>query len=228
MSDITQILRTATDFALMGGEFLGVLIMGIGIGIAGVIRRRKKTEKQAKEDEKKQVIQDSHQVMVHTRVHEHLTELRVTVRASRCLVFQFHNGGKFADGSSIKRVSVTHESCGSGVKSMMIESQDVMLNRYMDLIRILNTSPDRIIAVDTLPESAFRSSFEINNVLYFTVSPLKCMDGITPLGFVCCHWCSREGLDEIEKDGISEHSVEQVIESNSRTINAHLTAQQER
>jgi hypothetical protein len=54
------------------------------------------------------------------------------------------------------------------------------------------------------------------------------MDGITPLGFVCCHWCSREGLDEIEKDGISEHSVEQVIESNSRTINAHLTAQQER
>jgi hypothetical protein len=166
-------------------------------------------------------------VMRHTRVHEHLTELRVTVRASRCLVFQFHNGGKFADGSSIKRISVTHESCANGVKSMMIESQDVLLNRYIDVVRILDQSPDRIIRVETLPESAFRSSFEINNVLFFTVSPLRCMDGVTPLGFVCCQWCSTDGLDQIEKDGISEHSVEQVIESSSKTINAHLTNQRE-
>ena len=224
MNSITEFLKSATDLALVWGEFLGVLIMGVGIGVVGVIRNRKQTEKKIEEAAK---AEESHAVMRHTRVHEHLTELRVTVRASRCLVFQFHNGGKFADGSSIKRISVTHESCANGVKSMMIESQDVLLNRYIDVVRILDQSPDRIIRVETLPESAFRSSFEINNVLFFTVSPLRCMDGVTPLGFVCCQWCSADGLDQIEKDGISEHSVEQVIESSSKTVNAHLTNQRE-
>ena len=222
MTDITQFLKSATDTALVWGEFLGVLIMGVGIGVAGVLRRRKQSEKQQKEAIQKEAIEESRRVVRHSRVHEHLTELRVTVRASRCLVFQFHNGGKFADGSSIKRVSVTHESCANGVKSMMIESQDVLLNRYMEVVKLLEHCSDRIIAVDTLPESSFRSSFEINTVQFFTVSPLKCMDGVTPLGFLCCQWCSADALNGIEEEGISKHSLEQVIESNSKTINAHL------
>ena len=57
---------------------------------------------------------------------------------------------------------------------------------------------------------------------FFTVSPLKCMDGVTPLGFLCCQWCSADALNGIEEEGISKHSLEQVIESNSKTINAHL------
>ena len=73
-----------------------------------------------------------------------------------------------------------------------------------------------------MPSSAFRSGLEINSVDYFTVIPLKCSDGISPLGFVCCHWCTTDGLDEIEQEGITQNTLEQVITEAVENINAHL------
>ena len=115
------------EIVYSAGELLGVFGMGILIGLWTMIKKKKisiisllKKEKSA--------------ARAHTQVHETLTELRILVSASRTLVFQFHNGGKFADGSSIKRFSVTHESCGMGVQSMLLESQDVLVTRYKELI----------------------------------------------------------------------------------------------
>jgi hypothetical protein len=159
----------------------------------------------------------------HSQVHETLTELRLLVRASRTMVFQFHNGGLFADGSSIKRFSVTHESCGSGVQSMLLESQDVLLTRYREMVDILDHKHDEIIAVSDLPPCSFRYGLEINNVLFFSVSPLKCEDGLTPMGFVCCHWCDIADLDTVRAEGITENSLSEVICTTSQTINKHLT-----
>lgn len=159
----------------------------------------------------------------HSRVHETLTELRLLVRASRAMVFQFHNGGKFADGSSIKRFSVTHESCSSGIQGMLLESQDVLLTRYKEMIDILDSKQNKIIKVSDLPECSFRYGLEINNVLFFSLSPLKFEDGLTPMGFVCCHWCNIEDLDCLQADGVSDTSISEVISGSSKIINSHLT-----
>lgn len=208
-------LTSAKDFLITFGELIGTLIIGVVIGVAGAIRRRKWS---LRFDKKK----DRLFVEQHTVVHEMLTELRVTVRASRCLIFQFHNGGSFADGTSIKRFSVTHESCENGVPSVLLDSQDVLLTRYMELVGVMDNRPSKIIKTSELSPSAFRSALEINNVEYFSVSPLRCLDGITPLGFVCCHWCTSDSLDEIEKEGISQSSLEQLISESVYTINTHL------
>ena len=161
--------------------------------------------------------------MVHSNVHETLTELRLLVRASRALVFQFHNGGKFADGSSIRRFSVTHESCGTGVQSMLLESQDVLLTRYKEMVDILDARQNEIIRVCDLPQCSFRYGLEINNVMLFSVSPLKCEDGLTPMGFVCCHWCDDSELKNLQAEEISENSLKEVISVSTKTINSHLT-----
>jgi len=215
LSASSDFLINAKDFVITFGELLGTLMIGVVIGVVGAIRKRKMsfrfTAKQSK------VFAEQH-----SRIHEMLTELRLVSRASRCLIFQFHNGGAFADGTSIKRFSVTHESSDSTVSSVLLESQDVLLTRYMDLVRILDDSPNDILAVSSLTPSAFRSCLEINNVQYFSMSPLKCVDGLTPLGFLCCHWCSADQLDQVEAEGVSESTLEQVIANSVSQINSHL------
>jgi hypothetical protein len=206
---------TFKDLFLMSGEAVGIFVIGLVVGIVGVIRNQKFKPKWSPSKERRFVEQ-------HSRIHELLTEMRVTVRACRCLVFQLHNGGSFADGTSIKRFSVTHESCDMAIPSILLDSQDVLLTRYMDMVAIMDTQPSQIIKTDSLSPSAFRSGLEINNVEYFTVTPLKCLDGITPLGFVCCHWCSAEPLDAIEKEGISQDKLEQLISETAHEINTHL------
>lgn len=106
---------------------------------------------------------------------------------------------------------------------MILESQDVLLTRYVDIIRVMDESASKIISVSSLPPSAFRSGLEINSVDYFSITPLRCLDGLTPLGFVCCHWCSAEQLDDIEAEGISQANLERVISDSVYNINTHIS-----
>ena len=106
---------------------------------------------------------------------------------------------------------------------MILESQDVLLTRYVDVVRIMDESSSKIISVSSLPPSAFRSGLEINSVEYFSITPLRCMDGLTPLGFLCCHWCTVDQLDEIEAEGIQQSTLEQVIADSVHNINTHLS-----
>jgi uncharacterized protein YodC (DUF2158 family) len=156
-------------------------------------------------------------------VQEFLDDFREKWTFDRVGIFQFHNGGIFADGSSMRRFSVTHESVSTGIQSMLLESQDVLVTRYMELVHLLEVSPYKIISVESLLDCSLRSALEINNVEYFTVSSLKYSDSLTPMGFVCCHWCDGNGLDSIKQEGISEDSLEQVIEATTKNINIHLT-----
>ena len=209
-------ISAVRDIWVTIGESMGVFAVGLVLGVVGVIRRKKISLKWSSSKEQKFMQR-------HSQIHELLTELRVTVRASRCLIFQFHNGGNFADGTSIKRFSVTHESCVSGTISMILESQDVLLTRYVDVIRVMDESESKILSVSTLPPSSFRSGLEINNVEFFSITPLRCADGLTPLGFLCCHWCGADQLDEIEAEGIKQKTLEELIDSSVREINIHLS-----
>lgn len=216
MSGIAEYFNIAKDSLQYIGEAVGVFAVGLGLGIVGVLRKKNISLKSMRAKEQKFVQR-------HSQIHELLTELRITVRASRCLVFQFHNGGSFADGTSIKRFSVTHESCIGGITSMILESQDVLLTRYVDIIHYMDESASKIISVSSLPPSAFRSGLEINSVEYFSIIPLRCMDGLTPLGFVCCHWCSADQLDAIETEGVSQTNLERVISDSVHDINTYLS-----
>lgn len=209
------------DALLVGGEWFGIFSVGLVIGVLGVIRRNRSKFEWT-------VLKERRFVEKHGQIHELLTELRVTVRASRSMIFQFHNGGSFTDGSSIKRFSMTHESCDPSTMSMILDSQDVVLTRYTDLVTIMEQTPSKIIQTNTLPTCALRSCLEINNAEYFAVVRLKCSDNITPLGFLCCHWNSSDQLDAIEKEGIKQNALEDLIQDSAREINTHLVYKQDK
>lgn len=215
-TEIPNVTFSLRDVLLSLGELAGVFAVGIGLGVIGVIKKKNIFSKFGKEK------QENKNREAHSRVHESLTELRVLVHASRSLIFQFHNGGKFADGTSIKRFSITHESCANTIPSMMLESQDVLLTRYIEMVDILDKKSDQIIPVSTLPHCSLRSTLEINNVVYFCVSPLKCEDSLTPMGFVCCHWCDVDDLDKLHEEEITDSNLQEVIENSTRNINNHL------
>lgn len=215
-TELPNVAFSLRDVLLSLGELVGVFAVGIGLGVVGVIKKKNLFPKIGK------IKRENKNREAHSRVHESLTELRVLVRASRSLIFQFHNGGKFADGTSIKRFSVTHESCANGVPSMMLESQDVLLTRYMEMIDILDKKNNEMICVNSLPHCSLRSTLEINNVVYFCVSELKCEDSLTPMGFVCCHWCDIDDLDRLHDEEITDTNLQEVIESSTRSINNHL------
>lgn len=216
MIAITELISGLKDFILLAGEIAGIFAIGLIVGLVGAIRKQKIRNKWSPVRERKFVEK-------HSTIHELLTELRVTVRASRSLVFQFHNGGNFVDGGSIKRFSLTHESCDAGVTSVILDSQDVLLTRYTDMIGIIDTKPSKIISVATMPICPFRSALEINNVAFFAICPLRCDDGITPLGFLCCHWCSEHILEELQEENITSEEVQRVISDAAQDINTHLT-----
>lgn len=212
---MSESLLSLKDIIRFGGEIAGIFVMGAVVGMWGAFRRQRNALKWSSARERRFVEK-------HTRIHELLTELRITVRASRAVVFQFHNGGSFVDGGSIKRFSVTHESCEVGTTSVVLDSQDVLLTRYTNMITIMDESPSKIIRVSDMPLSPFRSALEINNVVFFSISPLRCVDGITPLGFLCCHWCTDDTLEEVKAEGITHWSVEQVIGQSAGSINSYL------
>jgi hypothetical protein len=213
---VANMISGIKDFIMLAGEIAGIFAIGLIVGLIGAIRKQKNSSKWSPAREKKFVEK-------HSTIHELLTELRVTVRASRAVVFQFHNGGNYVDGGSIKRFSVTHESCEIGVSALLLDSQDVLLTKYTDMIGVMETKPSKILSIYSLPHSPFRSALEINNVEFFTITPLKCDDGITPLGFLCCHWCSSDSLDEIEREDISKSSVEELVAQTTQSINSYLT-----
>ena len=173
MSGITEYLNSAKDGLQYIGEAVGVFAVGLGLGIVGVLRKKNISLKSMRAKEQRFVQR-------HSQIHELLTELRITVRASRCLVFQ-------------------------------------------DIIHYMDESASKIISVSSLPPSAFRSGLEINSVEYFSITPLRCMDGLTPLGFVCCHWCSADQLDAIETEGVSQTNLERVISDSVHDINTYLS-----
>jgi hypothetical protein len=215
MIEATTMISSLKDVLFSLGELSGALLVGVGLGVVSMLKKKNISLKWNTKRE-------SASMQAHSKVHEALTELRVLIRASRSLVFQFHNGGKFSSGTSIKRFSITHESCSQGVLGMLLETQDVLLTRYMELVEILDTKPHKIIKVSDLADSSLRSILEINNVVYFSVSPLKCEDLLTPMGFVCCHWCDLSEMDELHAEGITETLIGDVVESSNRIINNHL------
>lgn len=218
MSEPTEMASSLSgirDIVFSIGEMVGVLGVGVGLGVVSMLKKKNISLKWRAKKE-------TTQLQIHSKVHELLTEMRVLMRCSRAIIFQFHNGGKFADGSSIKRFSVTHESCAGGIPSMLLESQDVLLTRYMELVDILDKRTNEIIRVSSLPDCSLRSILEINNVVYFSVSSLKCQDSLTPMGFVCCHWCDMGDMDKLHEEGIADSNLQDVIDSTTRSINNHL------
>ncbi len=154
----------------------------------------------------------------HTRVHELLTELRVKVSADRSSILQFHNGGKFLDGSSVKKFSLTHESCSVGVSESMSTRQNLLASAFVDMLDRLSDNKPSIVATSNLPDSNFKRHLESNRTLVFSLMPVKDSRGMLIEGCLLAEWCNWDNADLIDDD-----KVELYLSEYSRHIESRLS-----
>ena len=139
---------------------------------------------------------------IHTRIHEFLTEIRVKSGASRAWVMQFHNGGNFLDGTSIKRFSLTHESCSVGCSETVSLRQNLQASTFVELLDILTDKEldGSAKLTSDLNDCHLKRHLEANHTLLYSVVPLKDARGLLTIGALCVEWCDWDSADEIDDE----------------------------
>jgi len=186
--------------------FLGALTAAIGLFVASkpIFRYFRKRLAIRKEETFNQV---------NMRISDLVGELRMKTKASRVSLTQFHNGGKFADGSSMRRMSISHQSCDPKVSSTMQFRQDVLVSRFVEIIQQLRENNPLIRTTDSLFESNTKKFYEIHDTTAFSTLPLFCSDSLVVYGYITIEWCDSNILDHVNETDVQnefEYSRDQI------------------
>ena len=128
------------------------------------------------------------------------------MEASRAQIGQFHNGGKFLEGSPMKRFSVSHESCGFGVSMEYPQMQAVLVTIFWDIVEILKENNPKIRFTDSLnSQSSLRVYNKSKNIEAFSILPIR--KGELFVGFVKVEWNDRNEIPSDSED--CERTLEQ-------------------
>jgi hypothetical protein len=167
---------------------LGTAIVGtVGGLILGVLYFTKKYQETKDKKEQNSLNVNSKDNYKHTTIHELLTSLRFQLNADRIQLAQFHNGGKFLEGSPIKRFSVTHESCRPGISMESVNLHNILVSLFWCLIGLLKENDPKIRLTRSLQEDIPLKTYnESKNIEAFCVLPIKKEEMF--LGFIKAEW----------------------------------------
>ena len=169
---------------------VGTAMAGVIAGMfAGVSYLRKKTLSWKREDERDAAItvQD---IRRYGQVQELLTTLRCQTGADRVQILQFHNGGKFLDGSPMKRISVTHESCKNGVAYEYRYMQAVLATLLWEKVELVKKDEPTIHLVKNLADSTLKTYCKSTGTEAFSVLPIRKNNLV--IGFIGMDWLDEE------------------------------------
>ncbi len=126
------------------------------------------------------------------QIREVLTELRMTLDADRCHVWQFHNGSVFSSQNPIFRVTCSHESCKMGLSHEMNNSQGLLATMILEVASpmfgvdteaaYIQPIPNDLklplfwLDVAKMPSSYCKSMLTFQGTRYVSVSPLIYQD----------------------------------------------------
>lgn len=188
-----MINSTGIDFWANIGIALAAIVGGMATGYTYIKNKLKETNKEEHID-----ISDPKD-QKHSHIHELLTALRLQMEASRAQIGQFHNGGKFLEGSPMKRFSVSHESCGFGVSMEYPQMQAVLVTIFWDIVEILKENNPKIRFTDSLnSQSSLRVYNKSKNIEAFSILPIR--KGELFVGFVKVEWNDRNEIPNDPED----------------------------
>lgn len=130
-----------------------------------------------------------------TVINDQLVSLRILANADRTRIAQFHNGGRFLDGTSVKRFSITHESCEIGIPFEATLLQNVVVTIFWDLIALAKANNTQVVFVKDLPLGQYRSYCRSHGIDALIVMPIRKDELYT--GFMMIEWCD---IDKVPQD----------------------------
>ena len=149
-----------------------------------------------------------------TIISDQLVSLRILTNAARTRLAQFHNGGRFLDGSSVKRFSITHESCEIGIPFEATSFQNIVVTVFWDLITLTKSNKAEVVFVKDLPEGLYRSYCRSHGIDAILVLPIRKDELYT--GSLIVEWCD---IDKVPQD---LETVKKVAEEHRTKIEVEM------
>jgi len=178
--------------------------MAVSTVVGGIVAGALYARSKIKNDLKKQMedaainAKGSNFERCHTVVHETLSTLRIRSGAERVKIGQFHNGGKFLDGSPMKKFSITHESCEIGTPYSGNGLQNIHVTMFWDMIDDMRKDTPKIFWASSMKGGYFRSYNNSNGVVAYGILPIMREDLF--VGFVLIEWFENEKVPKNTKD----------------------------
>jgi len=136
-------------------------------------------------------------------IHEQMNKLRYESDACRVKIFQFHNGGNFATGKSMKKLSTTHESAHPGMAITVKPASDQPMSLFSDMLELCHQNETNLFNTNSLKETYFKSYLQSNHVLMFSILPLRSTKG-EEIGCILCEWCAWSFADRVNQDTFAD------------------------
>lgn len=135
----------------------------------------------------------------HAEINGVLAELRTVLDAKVAYVGQYHNGGNFLDGSSVKRYSVSHESCAPGIGRTALPMQNVLISLFWDIVPFLQENKTTGRLVSELQDSYLKSTLVDDGDYAFALLPLRkwCRKNrqLQLIGYIYVSWGDKESYE---------------------------------
>lgn len=178
------------------GLALAAIATGFYFGLKPIIKHFNKKRKLKNEE----VFQ-----RINHMIWEALSDLKSKTKASRVSVIQFHNGGKFADGTSMRRMSISHQICDPKISSSMQFRQDVLVSRYVEIMQMLQDNDPKPIIVADMYDSNTKKFYEMHDTMCFSILPIFCNDSMLVYGYITLEWCDLDILDSLDENSLEKN-----------------------
>lgn len=178
--------------------------MAVSTVIGGIVAGGLYARSKIKNDLKKQIedaainVKGSNFEQCHSVIHETLSNLRIRSGAERVKIGQFHNGGKFLDGSPMKKFSITHESCEMGTPYSGNNLQNVHVTMFWDMVEDMRKDTPKIFWSSAMKAGYFRSYNNSNSVVAYAILPIMRDDLL--VGFIIVEWFENEKVPRAARD----------------------------
>ena len=142
---------------------------------------------------------------IHRNIHERLSELRIKTNAARTQVVQFHNGGDFVNGVSMKKLTCTHESVTAGVSGMGAQMKDLSISMLVPMLGVIIEDDPKLRILSESPEAMCKQVLEASNVVAHCVLPITQKNMV--VGYVTTQWGSLSKLDDLDETAVQKEMI---------------------
>jgi len=154
----------------------------ITVALITVVVKNWLDAKRAKTEKEREEVIDEAGVEEMVLVQDWLNEFRKKYEFDRVGIFQFHNGGKFFQGKSMKKFSMTYESVAPGYEKIKRTQQNFLASEYPQWIStMLQKKCFANLVSEIDPQS--RAELEALGIQQFVTVPIHCLKGAL-IGFI--------------------------------------------
>lgn len=120
-------------------------------------------------------------------IQEFVENVREEFQLDRVSICQFHNGGKFLNGRSMKKFSMTYEATALGIEKIKRKYQNVLVSEFPKMVAAMLDKDFFIIDESISAEfpQAWREMMS-NGIVQAVIVPIRGLRGDI-MGFISCH-----------------------------------------